>query len=66
MNKSAKKTTEYNGRVETIDCTPTWEWAMSIYIRAIATKGYKATDAVEELMRLARHCDELNKQAKQA
>lgn len=52
--------TIYEGkRVETIDCTPTWEWAMSIYIAAIAQNGYEAKDAIDELMRLAKSVDKL-------
>lgn len=63
--KKAVKTTMYNGKeVEVIDCTPTWRWAMSVYIRAIAQNGLDAKDAIDELMRVADILDNLNNQTK--
>jgi hypothetical protein len=57
------KTIEFAGKqVETIDCTPTWRWAMSVYILAIAQKGMNAKDAIADLERLADNVDAKHKQ----
>jgi hypothetical protein len=47
--------------IKTIDCTPTWEFAMSVYIASIIQHGYEAKQAIADLMELAKHVDNLNK-----
>lgn len=57
------KTIEFAGKqVEAIDCTPTWRWAMSVCIHAIAENGLSAKDAIAELMRLADNVDAKHKE----
>lgn len=50
-----------NKRFETIDCTPTWTFAMSVYIAAIIQNGYEAKEAIADLMNLAKSIDASNK-----
>lgn len=59
MNNSEKQPVT---AVKTIDCTPTWSFAMSVYIAAIIQHGYEAKEAIADLMALAKHVDGLNRQ----
>jgi hypothetical protein len=48
---------------ETIDCTPTWEFAASVYIEVLRNPDagfYAVQTAKDEILRLARTVDQLN------
>jgi len=54
------KKTMYEGReVECIDCTPSWSWAVNVYLLAIEQQTKAAPDARKEIMRLAAAYDQL-------
>jgi len=49
---------------EIIDCTPTWEFAASVYIEVLRNPDagfYAVQTAKDEILRLARTVDQLNK-----
>lgn len=50
----------------TINCTPTWKWAASIYIAVLQQKGGSGKEeAAKELMKMADHLDKHNEQARE-
>lgn len=61
-----ERKTIYNGKmVDAIDCTPTWEGVLPLYLDAIRNgneNGYSA--AVEELTHMAQLADKYNQSLK--